>query len=363
MKRWAWRRTSASVSADDRVERVAGEHRVEAVAPGRLRDRSRGQLDEIERVARERLDRAMKRTGTVVGLEREGDPPVAAFAELGPVRDRDEARVRLRVVADVGRQHDEPVQRSGQFARDRRLGRLAHRAPPALPRRRSSRPRSPTPRAATPAGGRHWSSATGCERTIRISSSGTSATPTRKCRIGRITCALIEVAESTSRSWVSATGPEIELSIGRTPASTRPEPTAATTSENDGSASRLVSGRAARTQRRCVRPRGPDRRPSSRRATPSAARLRARPSARRPPRRARRRRLRSSPRAGGSGGPAATRAADVGRRACRPTRGRGARAAAPSRARPRAPAGTRPRPTSRLRPPAASSRRRPRSSR
>jgi hypothetical protein len=57
-----------------------------------------------------------------------------------------------------------------------------------------------------------------------------------------ITCALIETAESTSRSCVSATGPESELSIGSTPESTWQKVTASTTSANDGIACASASG-------------------------------------------------------------------------------------------------------------------------
>ena len=242
MKRCAWRRTSASVSQTTGSSGWPADDGVEAVAPGRLRDRPRGQLDEVERVAGERLDRAVERARAVVGLERERDPPVGALAELRPVRDRDEAGEGLRVVADVGREHDEPVQRRRSLARDRDLGRVGvarhlgggvgGRAGCDRRRRRQRGEQAPAlverdrVRADDPDLG-----------------SGTSATPTRKCRIGRIACALIDVAESTSRSCVSATGPEIELSIGSTPPSTRPEATAATTSENDGSACASSSGK------------------------------------------------------------------------------------------------------------------------
>ncbi len=60
--------------------------------------------------------------------------------------------------------------------------------------------------------------------------------------MGRIVCALIETGESTRRSCVSVTGPETELSIGRTPESTPPKATASTTSANDGSACASASG-------------------------------------------------------------------------------------------------------------------------
>ena len=59
-----------------------------------------------------------------------------------------------------------------------------------------------------------------------------------------IVWALIESGEPTSRSCVSVTGPATELSIGRTPASTRPEATASTTSVNDGTASASAAGKS-----------------------------------------------------------------------------------------------------------------------
>src|SRR5256885_9494163 len=56
---------------DDRVERMAREHRVEAVLPWLARDRSRDELDEIDAVPRERFDRPVQRARPVVGDERE----------------------------------------------------------------------------------------------------------------------------------------------------------------------------------------------------------------------------------------------------------------------------------------------------
>ena len=43
---------------------------------------------------------------------------------------------------------------------------------------------------------RHWSSAAGCERTMRTSSRGTSFGPTRQCRIGRTVSPVIERGDS-----------------------------------------------------------------------------------------------------------------------------------------------------------------------
>jgi hypothetical protein len=43
---------------------------------------------------------------------------------------------------------------------------------------------------------RHWSSAIGCERIVRIDSSGTSAGPARQCSIGSTTWPTIESDEA-----------------------------------------------------------------------------------------------------------------------------------------------------------------------
>ena len=64
--------------------------------------------------------------------------------------------------------------------------------------------------------------AAGCERITLISSSGTTSTPSRQWRIGSTVSWAIDRPDSWSRSCVSATEPESELSIGRTPKSTAP---------------------------------------------------------------------------------------------------------------------------------------------
>ena len=59
--------------------------------------------------------------------------------------------------------------------------------------------------------------------------------PTRQWRIRRTVSSAIESGEECSRSWVSATGPESELSIGRTPNCTSPATAASTTAVKLGS--------------------------------------------------------------------------------------------------------------------------------
>src|SRR5262245_64240017 len=61
--------------SDDRVERVAGEDGVEPVLPGGLGYGSRHELEEIDVVPRERLDRPVERARLVVGHERERRAP------------------------------------------------------------------------------------------------------------------------------------------------------------------------------------------------------------------------------------------------------------------------------------------------
>ncbi len=111
--------------ANDRVERVACEHCIESVAPWRLRDRPGDELQEIDLVPRERLDRAVERARLVIGHEREGGAP-GRTVRVQPhvVRDGDEARVRLGVVAHVAQYHGEPVQTGSALARYRDLGRI-----------------------------------------------------------------------------------------------------------------------------------------------------------------------------------------------------------------------------------------------
>ena len=119
-------RISCSVSRTIGSSGWPCEHRVEAVAPRRLRYRPRDELEQVDPVSRERLDRAMERAGLVVGDERERSPPrLAVDVEANEVADRHEARVRLRVVADVFGDHRQPVQRGRALACDRRLGRVA----------------------------------------------------------------------------------------------------------------------------------------------------------------------------------------------------------------------------------------------
>ena len=83
--------------AHDLVERMPGQHGVEAVAPRRPRDRPRDELDEVEAVAAERLDRAVERARLVVGDEGERRAPALALAVEARVGSNgDEARVGLR---------------------------------------------------------------------------------------------------------------------------------------------------------------------------------------------------------------------------------------------------------------------------
>jgi len=83
-------------------ERVAGQDGVEAIAPRRVRNRARDELNEIDGVPGERLQGAVERPRLMVGDEREGRPPrprVGVEPRVG--RHRHEARVGLGMVAHV----------------------------------------------------------------------------------------------------------------------------------------------------------------------------------------------------------------------------------------------------------------------
>ena len=74
----------------------------------------------------ERLDRAVERSRLVVGDEREGGSPrLPVHVEAHVGRNGDEARERLGVVADVLRDHLEPVETRRPLARDRDLPGIA----------------------------------------------------------------------------------------------------------------------------------------------------------------------------------------------------------------------------------------------
>jgi hypothetical protein len=112
--------------AHDGVEGVSGEDRVEAVAPRRLGDGTGDELEEIDLVPRERLDRSVERAGLVIRDEREGGAPRLAVHVEAHVRGHgDEARERLRVISDVRGDHRQPVQSRRTLARDGDLGRVA----------------------------------------------------------------------------------------------------------------------------------------------------------------------------------------------------------------------------------------------
>ena len=99
-----------------------------AITPRRLRDRPRDELHHVDRSIRQWLDRARERARLVVGDERERRAPGALTAiEADVWRECDETRVRLRVVADVRRQHDQGVELRGSLARNRDDMRICHR--------------------------------------------------------------------------------------------------------------------------------------------------------------------------------------------------------------------------------------------
>ena len=143
-----------------------------------------------------RLDRAVERSGPVVGDEGERGPPLALRRVESRVRrDRDETRVRLRVVADVACDHRQPVEPGRTLARDRGDGRVAElgdlrrgvgRGPggqrPRLRHRREQLPALVE---------RDRVRADLADPVERHASPG----PTRQCRIGRIVSAAIESAE------------------------------------------------------------------------------------------------------------------------------------------------------------------------
>ena len=137
-------------------------------------------------MSRERLDRAVERARLVVGDERERRPPrLAVHVEPHVGRDRDEARVRLGVVADVLGDHGEAVQASGALARDRDLRRIAVLGDVRgrVGGRRRRRSRSPTAsRRAACGTGRARPDASARRASLRA---GPLPAPTRKWRIGQ----------------------------------------------------------------------------------------------------------------------------------------------------------------------------------
>src|SRR5947208_13995547 len=101
---------------------MAREDGVKAVLPRLVGYRRRDELHEVDAVLRERLERAVKCPGLVVGDERERRPPALSLpVEPRVRRERDEAGARLRMVADVARDHREYVQLSCALARARGL--------------------------------------------------------------------------------------------------------------------------------------------------------------------------------------------------------------------------------------------------
>ena len=137
----------------------------------------------------------MQRARPVVRLEGQGGAPLAVAAiEACVRRERCESRVR-GVVADVVREHDEPVHPCRARTRDRDDGRI-----PELSDRRGGIARGCCDDRRRP-GERREQLATLVERDrMRVDLpdvlEATCAGPTRQCLIGRIASATIESAES-----------------------------------------------------------------------------------------------------------------------------------------------------------------------
>ena len=163
---------------------------------------------------------------------------LAVHVEPHVGRDGDEARERLRVVADVVGDDGEPVQARGALARDRDLRRIAVLGDVrgrVGGRRGRDRGRSGIAASSM----RHWSSATGCEWTARTCSSGTSARPDEEVpdredglagdRERRVVEEVVRLGD----------GPASELSIGSTPTSIVPSAVACVTAAKLGSGDEL----------------------------------------------------------------------------------------------------------------------------
>ena len=204
-----------------RVEDVAVEHDVEAVAPRRVRERARDELHEVHAVARERPERAVERARLVVGDERERRAPALAARRRCVYG----ASATKRVNAPGGRRRRRrsPAARSASAAsraRDRGLRRIARLGDLAR-RVGGRRRRDAAARPARASSSRHWSNAAGCERSVvapRASrpasadagSGGSAASPRARSRAARR-----RAGRASRRS-----GRCSELSIGSTPSAT-----------------------------------------------------------------------------------------------------------------------------------------------
>ena len=188
----------------------------------------------------------------MVGAERQRRAPRPSVAhELGVRLHRDEPRRRVGAVAGLGHQHPQPVERAGRAARDRRLGLvLALRTSRAASAVVADATRRVMPSSRSRR--RHCANASGCERTMRMSSSAVPGPRPGSARPG-------------SRSRRRSTAPS--GTAGR--ASRRPAPTASSRSaarppsrptrsshrrrpRTTAAAGARRPGRAARTPRSCA---------------------------------------------------------------------------------------------------------------
>jgi hypothetical protein len=104
---------------------------------------------------------------------------------------------------------------------------------------------------------RHWSKALGCDRIRRMSAGGTRCGARSAWVTGSTASATIESGYSFSRSWVSGTAPESELSIGRTPCVPTAPATASATPRKLLTGTRSVAGNITATAASECEPSGP----------------------------------------------------------------------------------------------------------
>ena len=234
----------AQCALDLVVERVPGEDGVEAVPPRRVRDRPRDELDEVDAVPGERLDRAVERARPVVGDERERRSPLL----VGRGRAACGWRRRRSVCTSPGGRRRRPRSRSDRTTRRRARLRLPpprdRRAPPPRrPPRPSCPRRSRSPTASPRAGGGTGRGRPGASGRPGSAPAVPARSPSRQCRTRSTVSSTIDSGDAWSRSCVSAIGPESVLSIGRTPNSTSPATVASAT------AVKLGSGTTSRRRR------------------------------------------------------------------------------------------------------------------
>ena len=167
---------SPSAAATLVVQRMPAQDAVEPVIERSRRDRTRHELHHVDPATASGSIARSERPRAVVGHEREGRPPRAVRGGRAACTARARRTAcRPPVVADVAAITESAFSRAARSLAIATTAGLAAAPRPAPPRRRSS-PQRPRVRPGSDASRfRHWSSAIGCERISRTSSSGTAA--------------------------------------------------------------------------------------------------------------------------------------------------------------------------------------------